>query len=67
MNKFLYEAIRNSNKSLEDISRHMCCRVDVLVDKILGYSSFSTEEINDLITYIPLKEPTAIFFTHDVH
>lgn len=67
MNKLLYDTIRKSNKSLDEISRYMCCSVDTLVDKILGYSSFSSEEINDLVAYIPLKKPTEIFFTHYVH
>lgn len=67
MRNILYDAIRQSDKKMSDISTMLNCSMDELIDKIWHYQPFTSEEMNFLTRYIPLNNPVEIFFGYDVH
>lgn len=65
MNKALLKQMVLSDKSFFDISTELNCSVDELIDKI-DHKGFNTKEMTLLTDYIPIINPTEIFFGNGV-
>lgn len=62
MNNILLKQIILSNKSFHEIFAILNCNVDDFLDKLNGVQPFSTKDMSLLTYFIPLHNPTEIFF-----